>query len=183
MSLRENLAQFIRFGVVGSVGAIVDFGSYGIMTRLLGWDTVYCLGIFGASHTTTLVELTQCTTPNYPLVAANMVSVFLAITSNFILNKFWTFRDVRTSTMAAQGISYFVMSVIAWALNQILTGVFASRLTILATLFGSYVDITAKILAVLIVLFFNFGVSKFVIFRQQAVGNPTPPRLRRADRQ
>lgn len=164
------LAQFVRFGVVGSIGASVDFGSYGIMTRLLGWDKVYCFGFSGTSYTTILDRLSECTTPNYPLVAANMLSVFLAITSNFVFNKFWTFRDPRTSNIAVQGISYFVMSAIAWVLNQILTGIFASRLIILHALFGHAVDIAAKILAVLVVLFFNFGVSKFVIFRQHAAG-------------
>jgi len=168
VTIAQNIKQFIRFGVVGTIGAIVDFGSYGVMTRILSWETVYCFGLFGgSSYATTLRGLAQCSTPHYPVVAANMVSVFLAIVSNFTLNKFWTFRDKNTENIAAQGMGYLVMSIIAWILNQVLTGFFASRFTILHEMFGSSVDVAAKVLAVLIVLFFNYSGSKFIIFRKR----------------
>lgn len=164
--LSPRAREFVKFGLVGTVGFAIDFSAYGILTRLLGWDTVFCLGTGGTSETLGLAEIRACESPRYPLVAANMVSVFLAVTSNFFLNKFWTFRDPRTAVLALQGAEYFTMSVISWALNQFLTGLFASRITSLHTLFGSSADLAAKVLAIAVVLFFNFGGSKFVIFRR-----------------
>lgn len=163
MTLRDNFTQFIRFGIVGTMGATVDFGTYAIMTRLLGFVTVYCVSLTGSVSRTDLAHFSSCTSPYYPIVVANMISVFLAISANFFLNKYWTFRK-RTGNVAVQGIGYFTMSVIAWALNQLLTGVFASRLELIHITFGAYADVAAKVMAVLVILFFNYSVSKFLIF-------------------
>jgi putative flippase GtrA len=173
VNFQDNLKQFIRFGIVGTFGATVDFGTYAIMTRFLGWATVYCVSLSGSVSRTNLMHFSSCTAPYYPVVAANMVSVLLAISANFFLNKYWTFRE-RTGNMAAQGIGYFIMSIIAWALNQLLTGVFASRLEIIHTTFGPYADVAAKILAVLVILFFNYGGSKFIIFGRRKAGAQEP---------
>lgn len=168
MNAARLLKQFIKFGIVGTIGAAVDFGSYGLMTRLLGWGAVYCFGLFGGnSYFTVLSEIQQCTTPYYPFVMANLLSVFLAITSNFLLNKFWTFRE-KTGNIASQGAAYLGMSIVTWTLNQVLTGFFVSRFAILHEVFGENTDIIAKALAILVVLFFNFGGSK-IIFRRRSV--------------
>lgn len=165
------LREFVKFGIVGTFGFVVDFGTYVLLTRLFGWDTVFCLGLDGTQQSIDLANIRSCAAPHYPIVAANMTSVLLAVTSNFLLNKFWTFRDSRTGAVAAQGAAYLTMSVITWAVNQVLTGVFASRVVLLHELFGGFADIAAKILAITFVLFLNFGGSKFLIFRRA----PTPP--------
>lgn len=167
-----GMREFVKFGIVGTVGFIVDFTTYTILTRLLDWDTVYCLGFGGGSETLGLGDIQACTNPRYPIVAANMVSVLAAVVSNFFLNKFWTFRDSRKGVMAAQGVAYVIMNFITWALNQILTGIFASRLAILHIVFGPAADLAAKVLAVLFILFFNFAGSKFVIFRRRSPASP-----------
>lgn len=164
--LSPSLREFVKFGIVGTIGFAVDFGTYGVLTRLLGWDTVFCLGFDGTRQTIDLANIRSCTTPHYPIVAANMTSVLLAVTSNFLLNKFWTFRDSKVGALPAQGAAYLFMSTITWALNQVLTGIFASRIDTLHEVFGGSVDLAAKILAVAVVLFLNFGGSKFLIFRR-----------------
>ncbi len=170
MTLSQNLAQFVRFGIVGSIGFVVDIGSYTALTLFGGWKTVYCLGLFGGgSFTTTISAVTACTSPRVSIIAANMVSVFLAVVSNFILNKFWTFRDRSTEHLALQGGGYFGMSCIAWVLNQVLTGFFVSHVLLLHSVFGDRADLAAKVLAILVVLFFNYGGSRFVIFRRPGV--------------
>ncbi len=164
--LPPSLQEFVKFGIVGTIGFVIDFSIYGILSRALGWDTVYCLGLDGSRGAIPLSDIELCQAPRFPIVAANMVSVLAAVVSNFLLNKFWTFRDTRTGVMAKQGGAYLAMSVVAWATNQVLTGLFASRLALLHVLFGGAVDIAAKILAIGVVLFLNFGGSKFLIFRR-----------------
>jgi putative flippase GtrA len=166
MNFQPALKQFLKFGVVGSIGAAIDFSSYGLLTRLLGFDAVFCVGFSGAPVATTLGRISACGPARYPVVVANMISVFLAISSNFFLNKFWTFRDSRKENLAAQGAGYLVLGVCAWALNQVLTSVFIARLTVLGSLFGPAADVAAKVLAIFVVLFFNFAGSKFVVFRR-----------------
>jgi len=163
--------EFLKFGVVGGIGFCVDFGSYFIMTRFLGFSSVYCLGLRGqSSYFGSLAQNASesCSAGHFPLIGATMVSVFLAILSNFFFNKFWTFRkSAGQGDVAKQGISYFGLNIFTYVLNQILVGFFIAELGVLA-IFPNYVDILAKMLAVAIVLFFNFFGSKFLIFRKKA---------------
>ena len=149
--------QFLKFAVTGGLGAIVDFGSYNILSRLLGWTTIYY--VFG-----------------YEVIAANLVSVPLAITSNFILNKYWTFRD-KESNVARQWTSYFVLNFFTFILNQIVTSFFAFRVPIIETLFGTQKDNIAKALAIGIILFVNFIGSKLFIFRSKTKPTPATTRI------
>ncbi len=138
-----------KFSITGGIGAVVDFSTYALLTRLVGWDTIY--HVFG-----------------YNIIAANMVSVFLAIVSNFMFNKFWTFRDTRTSVVVGQGIGYLTLNAFTWTLNQILTSFFAFRVPLFAALFGEVRDFAAKAVAVAMILAINFLGSKFLIFQQRA---------------
>lgn len=137
--------QFVKFGITGTIGAVVDFGTYTFLTRWLGWDTIYI--ILGLE-----------------VIAANTVSVFLAILSNFILNKYWTFRD-REEQVVQQGVSYFAFNTVTWVLNQILTSLFTFQVPLFTVLFGSKRDFVAKALAIALIMFINFLGSKLLIFR------------------
>ncbi|MDP3997510.1 MAG: GtrA family protein [bacterium] len=142
--------EFLKFGITGTVGAIVDFGSYNILSRGFGWDSVYHL--FG-----------------YELIAANLVSVPLAICSNFILNKYWTFHNTEKKVLR-QSTGYFVMNVFTFALNQLLVSFFAFRVPAVGNIFGNQKDNAAKVLAIGIILFVNFLGSKWLVFRKSGNG-------------
>jgi len=156
---RVAARQFIKFGITGTIGAIVDFGTFNILKHVFGWSAVYT--VFGLE-----------------IIVANNVSVLLAIVSNFILNKYWTFRD-KSKQVARQWMGFLAFNVVTWALNQLLVGVFVQHVPILETLFGSEKDNAAKALAIGIILFLNFFGSKFLIFRKQAPAvvatGPTTP--------
>ena len=145
---QRTVRQFVKFGVTGTVGAIVDFGSYNFLKRGLGWDTV--LEPFG-----------------YQLIAANLVSVFLAISCNFLLNKYWTFKNPAGGVLK-QWTGYFTLNTFTFILNQILTGFFAFRVPLIEQLFGNQKDNIAKALAIGFILFINFLGSKFLVFRKKS---------------
>lgn len=147
--LPPSLREFVKFGLVGSVGFVIDFGTYIILTRVAGWTTV--LKILG-----------------YEIIAPNLASVFLAIISIFFLNKYWTFHDPRSAELTRQGARFFLIYLTTYILNQILTSFFAFRIPLLRSLFGGQVDIVAKILSVGVILFLNFSGSKFLVFRKHA---------------
>lgn len=151
----QNTAkQFIKFAVVGVAGTVVDFGTFNILTRGFGWDDIYF--VFG-----------------YEIIAANLVSVFLAIISNFLLNKYWTFQDTGEHVVQ-QWSKYFALNLTTFVLNQILTSYFAFRVPIVAIVFGSMKDNAAKALAIGIILFLNFFGSKFLVFRKKPVQEQIP---------
>lgn len=163
-------AEFFRFAIVGAIGFCVDFGTYMIMTRFLGLRSVFCYGTSGSSSYWTV--LTQnasesCSVSHFPIIIATMISVFLAILSNFLFNKYWTFRKVAAGgNVAKQGVGYFALNLVTYTMNQLLVGFFVSDFALLR-IFPNYVDVSAKILAVAIILFFNFFGSKFLVFRRE----------------
>lgn len=138
--------QFVKFAITGTIGAVIDFGLFFILTRLLHWRTIVL--VFG-----------------YPVIAANMVSVFVAIIVIFLFNKYWTFGD-REHSAIRQGIQYFSFNFVTWVLNQLLTSYFAFHVVLFARLFGDYRDFAAKVMAIGIIMVVNFLGSKFLIFRK-----------------
>jgi putative flippase GtrA len=140
--------QFIKFGITGTIGATVDFTTYNLLFRGLGLTAFYtALGL------------------NFTI--ANNISVFLAIMSNFILNKYWTFRDP-SKQVGRQWVGYFTLNTFTWFLNQVLVAVFTT-LPLMTALFGSQRDNAAKALAIGLILSINFLGSKFLIFKKATV--------------
>lgn len=138
--------QFIKFGITGTIGAIVDFGTFAFLTRILDWNTTYT--VFGTE-----------------ILAANNVSVFLAICSNFIINRAWTFNDV-SGNAAKQGAGYLLFNIVTWALNQYLVAIFYDWQLFIG-LFDENRDFVAKAVAIILILFVNFTGSKLIIFRKK----------------
>lgn len=84
---RANLAQLLRFAVVGGSGYVVNLIVFAIATAL------------GAHH----------------LMAA--VAAFLvAVSNNFVLNRRWTFR-ARAGDRRAQALRFFAVSTAAFAVS------------------------------------------------------------------
>lgn len=143
------IRQFTKFLVVGTTGAVVDFTIYNVLTRGFDWEKLYY--VFG-----------------YEVIAANLVSVFFAVMGNFLLNKYWTFRDT-SAAVVRQGAGYFVLNVITFVLNQLLTSFFVFRLPLTGIIFGAQKDNAAKAAAIGVILFINFFGSKFLVFRRKPV--------------
>ncbi len=87
---RGNWEQLAKFAIVGLIGAVINLGVY----RLL---------LHAGLH--------------YLLAAA--CSFLVAVTSNYIWNRVWTFRD-RRGGVAAQGARFFVVSALALGANLLI---------------------------------------------------------------
>jgi putative flippase GtrA len=146
---RQALTQFLKFAVTGTIGACVDFGVYNLLKRGIGWNPTFLVS-------------------GLTLSGANMVSVFLAIVSNYTINRLWTFRD-RQGDVFKQGAQYFGLNLITWALNQLVMAFFAFHVPLMALLFGTQKDNAAKALAIGIILIVNFTGSRLFIFNKKTV--------------
>jgi len=76
--------RFFRFAIVGTIGAIVDFSTFNLLT-----------GILGIHH-----------------VWASVISFTAAILSNFTWNRYWTYPDSRTKPLTKQLIEFGIVNVI-----------------------------------------------------------------------
>lgn len=139
--------QFIKFAITGTIGAVVDFGTFGILTRIFHWTTTYTL--WGTE-----------------IIAANNISVLFAVCSNFIINRYWTFQGSEGNA-TKQGAGYLLLNTFTWAVNQVLVSIFAFHTPFFTQTFGDNRDFAAKVAAIIITLFINFFGSKLLIFRNR----------------
>ncbi|MSP14980.1 MAG: GtrA family protein [Chloroflexi bacterium] len=131
----REVSRFIKFGLVGTVGAVVDFTILNLLIQLAGWDKFN----------------------------ANLVSVSCAVVSNFIWNRLWTFPESRQRKMHTQLTSFVIVNLIGLIINQF---VFITLDTLVfEPLLGPMGYNLAKACAIMVVLFWNFGVNRLVTYR------------------
>ena len=132
---RKELVRFVKFATVGSIGAVVDFSVLNLAHKVFG----------------------------LPLVVSNTLSFSLAVLSNFTWNRLWTFPESRTRPIRSQLPQFALVNVIGLAINNlILVGLHA--------FFSHYIPDPwdynlAKAVAIVIVLFWNFGANRLWTYR------------------
>jgi len=106
---RQHLIrQFVKFGIVGTIGAGVDFGTLVFLHELLKIN----------------------------LYIANTISFSAAVLSNFTWNSLWTFRDVPSGNRPRQLVQFFIISLIGLGINQLLLFTFYDLIGLKAFRFG-----------------------------------------------
>jgi dolichol-phosphate mannosyltransferase len=123
---RHNWEQLLKFSVVGATGTAVNFAVY-----------------------TTLVKGAAV---HYLLAAT--ISFLVAVTSNYLWNRHWTFRGMR-GHFAYQGLRFFIVATILLGLN----------LLVLHLLVGSLGKLAAQAVAIAAVMPVNFLGNKLWSFR------------------
>lgn len=136
--VREREAErFFKFLIVGTVGFLVDFGTLAFLVEVIGMIPV----------------------------AANTISFSMAVVSNFTFNRYWTYPDSRSKRRRIQLLQFGVVSIIGLAINNtilvILQGPFDVLLRALEIpdAVGGYIP--AKMVATLVVLFWNFFINRY----------------------
>jgi putative flippase GtrA len=137
--------QFIRFCVVGSTNAVIDFG---VLNLLLWWHP---------------------TTNNLVVLEYNSLAVILASTNSFLLNKYWTFqahnpinmKEVSRFVVLASGTTLMNDGLIL-VLSLLLPGVMNSSLV------GANVLKLGAIIGTMSISF--FGMQLWVFIQKQRRG-------------
>jgi putative flippase GtrA len=146
VSNQRERGRFLRFAVVGIIGAVVDFGVANLLTRA-----------FGAS-----------------LVVAGTISFICAILSNFTWNRYWTYPDSRSKPLLRQLGEFAIVSVagliirvpLLHFLEDPISRLFAS---LPFDLSPETVELLAEnvtlAIAVIVVMFWNFFVNRYWTYR------------------
>ncbi|OGO37966.1 MAG: hypothetical protein A2W35_00500 [Chloroflexi bacterium RBG_16_57_11] len=135
--------RFLRFSVVGVIGAVVDFGLANLLIRFF----------------------------HAPLVLAGAISFVAAILSNFTWNRFWTYPDSRSKPIGRQLVQFGIISVMGLVIRipllYFLEPVMENLAASLGLGFPPYIDAQAigdnitLAIAVVIVMFWNFFANRY----------------------
>jgi len=138
---RERI-RFLRFAVVGIIGAVVDFGMMNLLNQVF-----YIL-----------------------YEVAGTISFIAAILSNFIWNRYWTYPDSRSKPLVKQLVVFAVVNALGLAIRlPILTYLeplmlkFFQQLPVDLPVFDPsfYAENFTLAVAVVIVMFWNFFVNRY----------------------
>jgi putative flippase GtrA len=135
--------RFVRFAVVGVIGAVVDFGTFNLLSSIF----------------------------DVPVVLASICSFIAAIVSNFTWNRFWTYPDSRSKAVSRQLIEFSVVSMVGLLIRTPIIALLEQPLAIgfqqLAFLPIGFLSAeflgnnTALASAVLVVMFWNFFINRY----------------------
>lgn len=135
----QERTRFFRFAIVGTFGAIVDFGSFNLMVGILGIAAVW----------------------------ASVLSFSAAIVNNFLWNRYWTYPDSRSKKTRWQIVQFTIISVIGLAIRTPLFAFLDDRLSAIFKLSQLPIDADimgynlALAIAVVVVMFWNFFANRY----------------------
>ena len=146
---RKEAKRFFKFMFVGAMGAIVDFGTLNLLAHVF----------------------------DVPVTIAGVISFSLAVTQNFLWNRYWTYPESRDFPAIPQYLQFFIINATALLIRVPIlalvpgpviaalesTGMAPGAAEVLGNNF-------ALALAVGIAMFWNFFVNRFVTYRHIKVG-------------
>jgi putative flippase GtrA len=148
----KELERFVKFAIVGTIGAVVDFAVLNIMKRVfeaiglgVGWDVAL------DPH-------------QIQLIVANAISFSAAVLSNFTWNRLWTFPESRERPLGGQLVQFSIVNIIGLVINTLLLLVLDQF--VFQDLFSDRISYNlAKACAIVVVLFWNFGINRIWTYR------------------
>ena len=140
----KERSRFIRFAIVGAIGAVIDFSVFNFLTNLVGFF-------------------------KENVVLASVISFILAVVSNFTWNRLWTYPDSRSKAIGRQLTQFVAVSVIGLLIRTPLFSFLEKALTQFFTGRWTFKPLTPVIIAhnlalaivILIVMVWNFIANRY----------------------
>jgi len=139
---RREQGRFIRFAIVGTIGALIDLGIFNLLTSVVG----------------------------VPALIAQAISFSVAVVSNFIWNRYWTYPDSREKPIANQLSQFIIVSVIGLAARTLIfdrleetliwvaSRILPARFFLTPVFVGHNLSLATVIV---VIMFWNFFVNRF----------------------
>ncbi len=142
--------RFLRFAVVGTLGAAVDFGVFNALRAF---------------------------TPLSPVVCS-VISFTAAVTHNFIWNRYWTYPESRSKPLWRQGLQFFALNAIGAAIRTPLFAWWRGPLVAWVTRWNPPLPLSpqtlgenlALALVMVVILFWNFFSNRYLTYNDVDIG-------------
>ncbi len=134
---RKEQKRFVKFAIVGGIGALVDLTVLNLLVQLAGFAPLW----------------------------ANPFSVGAAIISNFTWNRLWSFPESRQRALWPQFGKFAAINMAGLLINQVIMGLVLHAVTPRLGLTAPLDYNVAKAAAIGIVLFWNFTINRVTTYR------------------
>lgn len=141
----QELARFAKFASVGALGMLVDLSILSLFFKVL------------------LPPAMPSASDSSRLLVAASISFTVAVFSNFTWNRLWTFPESRERAILPQLGQFALVNVVGLGINNlVLAGVYG---LVQAALPDSVDYLLAKVLAIGVVLFWNYGANRLWTYK------------------
>jgi len=139
---KKERTRFLRFAIVGIIGAVIDFGILNILNQ--GFQI--------------------------PVLTAQAFSFSAAVISNFTWNRLWTYPESRNKPVGKQLLQFVLVSLIGLAIRTLIfNGVDSLMINLSEQIFPSSFFLKPEVIGhnsslafvIIIILFWNFFVNRF----------------------
>jgi putative flippase GtrA len=131
----KEVVRFVKFALVGSLGAVIDFSVLNLLVLAFG----------------------------VPKVWANTCSFTAAVISNFTWNRLWSFPESRQRPIRTQLPQFALVNLIGLGINQaVFLGL---DHYVFGPAFGRLGYNLAKAVAIIVVLFWNYGINRIWTYK------------------
>ncbi len=152
----KELERFIKFAFVGLIGTVIDLAISNLLMKY----------VFHVSRDN----------EGLPVLIASMIGFTIAVFSNFIWNRYWTYPDSRSHSVIRQLIQFFAVNMVGLLIRAVIVGLLAVPFTLLVarlpdsflTSFSISADSEAQIggnMAIIgsvgVVMIWNFFVNRY----------------------
>lgn len=153
----KEFKRFTKFAIVGALGFVIDAGTVNGLLSLAWFESALLRLPFG------LPEITE-------IGIVGAIGFTAAVTSNFLWNRFWTYPDSRTKSIAGQLVTFFVVNIVGLiirvpileGLNRPLARVIGNVVPALGPEAAARLGVNAAlVIAVVVVMFWNFFVNRY----------------------
>jgi putative flippase GtrA len=139
--LNKERSRFLRFALVGSFGAIIDFGIFNLLTQNFSISAV----------------------------AASVISFVAAVFSNFTWNRYWTYPDSRSKHIAHQLSQFLLISFIGliirtplFAYLENISVQYFTKSNLLLPFTPTFIGHNISLaIAIIVVMLWNFFANRF----------------------
>ncbi len=138
---KKERTRFIRFAVVGIIGAVIDFGILNLLNQKF----------------------------HVEILVAQAVSFSAAVISNFTWNRLWTYPESRTKAVATQLVQFAIVSVIGLGIRTLIfSGLDRAMISLSQRIFPSNFFLKPDVIGhnvslaivIVIILFWNFFINR-----------------------
>ncbi len=141
LSNTQERTRFLKFAAVGAFGAVIDFGFFNLFTSLMG----------------------------IPAIVSSGLSFILAVASNFVFNRYWTYPDSRSKSLARQAVQFLLISLVGMGIRLVLFALLEIPLINLAENMLPNIGLTPTFIghnftlafAILVVMMWNFIANRY----------------------
>lgn len=141
----REIIRFLKFATVGAIGMVVDLAVLNFFYRLV------------------LPPLIPGMAAGSRLVIANSISFSTAVISNFTWNRLWTFPESRERPLMTQLGQFALVNLLGLGINNIVLSLIFHLIT--GRIPDPFDYNLAKITAIGVVLFWNYGVNRLWTYR------------------